>query len=253
MHIARSAVALALALAAPALADITFQGGITVDVALDLTPLIATGNWSASLSSSTPTVNIYQYGDFAQSAITSTTALGVANTSTTAYGFSNAVGVSGYVDASASINSIIGAAHVDQTYTLALDPLGQGNTVPYVILPLTITWTDDFTFTSTDAVRDMYGDYQRNVIIQQLPLDQPGLPIQEWHLSPFIFDPLLGTIQGSSSSGVFSGFIALPAGQTVNLSVQSRVTIRGDTRAVPSPWVAPVAAACLFTRRRRVG
>lgn len=251
MHIARSAVALVLALATPALADITFQGGITVDIAIDLTPLMATGNWSASLSSSTPTVYVLQYGDFAQSAITSSTTLGVANATSSAYGFSNAVGVSGYVDASSTANSMIGVAYVDQTYTLALDPLGLGNTPPAVILPLTITWTDDVTFTSTDAARDIYGDYFRSVIIQQLPFDQPGLPTQRWHPSPFIFDPLLGTVQGSSTSGVFSGFIVLPAGQTVNLSVQSRVTIRGDTLAVPAPWAVPVAVACLFTRRRR--
>ncbi len=254
MHIARSAVALAaaLTLAAPALADITFQGGITVDVAIDLTPLIATGNWSASLSSSTPTTNIYQYGDFAQSAITSTTALGVANTSTSAYGFSNAVGLAGYTRVSSTPNAIIGTAYVDQTYTLALDPLGQGNTVPYVILPVTITWADDFAFSSSDAAHDDFGYYSRSFTVREVPVDQVGNGVF-WDASSFAFDPLLGANQGSSSSGVVSGVIVLTAGRTVTLSAQGMTSLRADVRSVPSPWVAPVAAACLFTRRRRVG
>ncbi len=252
MHIARSAVALALALAAPALADITFQGGITVDVAIDLTPLIATGNWSASLSSSTPTTNIYHYGDFAQSAITSTTALGVANTSTTAYGFSNAVGLGGYTHVSSTVNSIIGDAIVDQTYTLALDPLGQGNTAPYVILPVTITWTDDFAFSSSDAAHDDYAYYSRSFTVRQIPFDQVGNNVS-WGPSSFAFNPLLGANQGSTSSGVVSGVIVLTAGRTVTFSTLGAISLRADTRAVPSPWVAPVAAACLFTRRRRGG
>lgn len=247
MHVPRTVATLVLALTTPALADITFHGGVTVDVALDLTPLIDTGNWSASLSASTPTYQTFQYGDFSRSAITSFSAQGVANTSPVAYGFSNAVSVSGYTNASSTINSIIGEAYVEQTYTLALDPQALGNTVPFVVIPLTINWSDNFSFTSSDGVRDAWGYYARFCWVRQLPYDEPGI-WEAWSPSSFIFDPSLGSPQGAPSSGAFSGSIVLSAGQTVTFNVVSRVSLRADT--IPTPSLVPALLAFAIRRRR---
>lgn len=247
MQIPHAAAALALALATPALADITFNGNIAVDVALDLTPLIDTGNWSASLSVSTPTYQTFQYGDFSRSAITSSSAQGVANTSPAAFGFSTVASVSGYTIASSTGNSIIGEAFVSQTYTLALDPQGLGNTVPFVVLPLTFNWSDDFSFTSSDGVRDDFGSYARRCWVRQLPYDEPGI-WESWSPSSFIFDPSLGSPQGATTTGVLSHSIVLSAGQTVTINVVSLVSLRADT--IPTPSLVPALVAFAIRRRR---